>query len=1184
VSEKTTSAGRIRGLDLRRAALIAGGVLLLLGMAAVIAPSFVDWNRYRSEIAAAAEQATGRAVTIGGDISFTLLPSPALRVADLRVANLEGGEVASFARLDHLDVVVEALPLLAGDLNVRRLVLNAPVITLERLSDGRTNWRFPAFERPAAGEGDIRLQRFEIRKGRLTYIDHATQRRVSLEGLDTNLSAETLAGPYRLTGAAELSGAALAFELRTNRFGDGRRTPVSAEIEFEGSRTRYNGWLRFADGVRPEAAGDIAIEGDSLAAFLERLEAASSPSWLEIPAPAPLHKAFSLAGRLEAGESLTLGDIKAHLGPAALTGNATLTPGKRPRLDLALRADGIDLDALLKRDSEPDDPPAHWDMPDLPLPFDLALSFEAAPASFRGEIVNRIALKAHSERDKLIIEEVQASLPGASSGSLTGEIAATETGPRFAGRVDLSAGDLRRLLDWLGLSLPQDVGGFGSGRIETTLAADRDVLSLTKIGASVDATTARGEMTVSAGGERPQIETSLTLDRLDLDRYLPQPAPKGGKAEAGGWGERLQAVLRGLAGVDGRGHILLDRLRVAGAWMNGVSLRVAMAKDALTVEEAQVRDVFGASAGLAGRLEDPAAGARGDIHADILLRADIPELEPVAGWLGLSVPPAISPAALEPLAIEGRVAGGRDSLEVDLSGRLAGGRATLEGRIANAFEGIGGAVELDLRYDHPSHRALAERFAIAGLSRSIAQPLHLSLRMEGDAERHALKGELEALGGRLEFDGQRMAVASGTEFAGGLEAAHPDLRQLIRHFVPSYEPRGESLGTLSLTNRLRVAADTLALTEIRAALGPAAISGEISIFGGDSRPRFDAQLETGALPLTAFLPAGQSGGPRWSTAVFDPSPLSAADGRLQLTAEALDMPPYRLEAADMTARLDDGRLELDRLEGRLFGADARLSGRMDATPVLPTMSFTLALEGGDAAQAFAAAFGRSPVTGIFDLSGRFAARGNSPFGLVNTLNGEATLAIRDGSIEGFDLSRLVAGIENLQSAEAAGALIDEALGGESTLLERLDARVSVRNGIFHAPALKAQLGSGEMALGTELDLAGWSIASSGRLDLAAHPQAPPIVIELGGSLDDPHAALEARRLRLWLVQRLARTAYVPIPVSESLLGGSSVLPEVVGPPDDGDGGPASSPGSSGNMPAADSTPDQTGAKSSSPGR
>src|SRR5581483_10350280 len=86
--------------------------------------------------------ATGRALTIDGDISLSLLPSPALSVAGVRLANIQGGSTADMARLKSLDVSVSLIPLLSGNVQVTRVTLVDPVVLLETLPDGRANWQF----------------------------------------------------------------------------------------------------------------------------------------------------------------------------------------------------------------------------------------------------------------------------------------------------------------------------------------------------------------------------------------------------------------------------------------------------------------------------------------------------------------------------------------------------------------------------------------------------------------------------------------------------------------------------------------------------------------------------------------------------------------------------------------------------------------------------------------------------------------------------------------------------------------------------------------------------------------------------------------------------------------------------------------------------------------------------------
>ena len=55
-----------------------GVVFVALIGAVLIVPSFIDWNDYKPEIAAQAKKATGRSLSIEGDIRIAILPAPAL--------------------------------------------------------------------------------------------------------------------------------------------------------------------------------------------------------------------------------------------------------------------------------------------------------------------------------------------------------------------------------------------------------------------------------------------------------------------------------------------------------------------------------------------------------------------------------------------------------------------------------------------------------------------------------------------------------------------------------------------------------------------------------------------------------------------------------------------------------------------------------------------------------------------------------------------------------------------------------------------------------------------------------------------------------------------------------------------------------------------------------------------------
>ena len=93
--------------------LIGIGVLVFLIVgAAIVVPSFIDWNRYKGEIKQQVIQATGRNLTIVGDLDLTILPAPRLRVKDVRFANVKGGSLPEMVKLEALDIQVRVLPLL----------------------------------------------------------------------------------------------------------------------------------------------------------------------------------------------------------------------------------------------------------------------------------------------------------------------------------------------------------------------------------------------------------------------------------------------------------------------------------------------------------------------------------------------------------------------------------------------------------------------------------------------------------------------------------------------------------------------------------------------------------------------------------------------------------------------------------------------------------------------------------------------------------------------------------------------------------------------------------------------------------------------------------------------------------------------------------------------------------------
>ena len=51
------------------------GIVVVAVLAALVVPSFIDWNSYKSQFAEKVRDATGRELVINGDLDLSLLPS-----------------------------------------------------------------------------------------------------------------------------------------------------------------------------------------------------------------------------------------------------------------------------------------------------------------------------------------------------------------------------------------------------------------------------------------------------------------------------------------------------------------------------------------------------------------------------------------------------------------------------------------------------------------------------------------------------------------------------------------------------------------------------------------------------------------------------------------------------------------------------------------------------------------------------------------------------------------------------------------------------------------------------------------------------------------------------------------------------------------------------------------------------
>ncbi len=192
--------------------------------------SSYDFNRLKPHIERAAYEATGRELTLGGDIELEIGLTPALVVKDVTFQNAKWGSRPAAVSIRRFEVQVAILPLLGGNIDVKRLILIEPDILIETDRRGRSNLEFVPPEKPETEEerdqlGDepelpaLMVGEFLLENGLLTHKDGRS-------GKSTLVKLERLSAGGSGTGSID---SAVDIDLRGSL--DGRSFGISGRLD-----------------------------------------------------------------------------------------------------------------------------------------------------------------------------------------------------------------------------------------------------------------------------------------------------------------------------------------------------------------------------------------------------------------------------------------------------------------------------------------------------------------------------------------------------------------------------------------------------------------------------------------------------------------------------------------------------------------------------------------------------------------------------------------------------------------------------------------------------------------------------------------------------------------------------------------------------------------------------------------
>lgn len=113
-------------------------IVVVAGLIAL--PFFIDPNDYKQEISDQVEKATGRTLTLNGDIELSVFPWIALELGPLSLSNAKGFKAEQFVKVNATQVRIKLMPLLKKQLEMDTIVLDGLTLNLEKNKAGKTNW------------------------------------------------------------------------------------------------------------------------------------------------------------------------------------------------------------------------------------------------------------------------------------------------------------------------------------------------------------------------------------------------------------------------------------------------------------------------------------------------------------------------------------------------------------------------------------------------------------------------------------------------------------------------------------------------------------------------------------------------------------------------------------------------------------------------------------------------------------------------------------------------------------------------------------------------------------------------------------------------------------------------------------------------------------------------------------
>lgn len=1070
---------------MKRKLLIGGGVVALLLGTALVAPGFVDWNKYKGQIIGQLDNATGHDYEIQGPLQLSILPFPHVSADGLTVKTPKEQGGQTLLTLDRAAISVELLPLLHGNITVSSITLDKPVFDVFIAQDGTPSWmtaKLKEQQNASASSGQssvsdkIVLQSVKIKNGSVHFQDKRNGSDYRADNIDLSVKSGTLFGPFEIDGSFVYNSEKIEIEGKTGKISkDSDSVPVQAKINFPGSHAK----LSFS-GVSSlkapyEVQGETSFETADLGATIKPFTKAP---------PTGMNKPVQIKGLLTASvENMAFKNARLGFGDMEMDGSIALSGLKQSPVNVQIDLSSdkpVNLDTFMKpavsaaRSDEKPQTGVREIIPaklSLPMPFTGRAVVGMRSVILNGQPINDVSVNADIA-PKGAKGEIRAILPGngklsttfdlvyANSVKADGGSGVILTDPALNYRLQLNAGDPRKML---GAFISADTLKKTGNILSTTLLLDaKGVVTPASIKAEGGTLNLLDTPVIFSGSYSPKaakgrdsIALVVNADRLDADAWIKRLKPDMGQEAATAEKDKKPVDIAAVAKSINLPFDLdlaasVGNLRYAENDYENVKAKGRLNNNALTIDTAGFQDNKGNTLSLIGSV------------------ADVDELK---------------------------------GIDINLNGRTPDADRFLK-TLKVQTSGM------------PANVGAAEMVAV----------------FKGQADKLGFTVNLKALKGSLEASGALSSLLSDPNVSDlTFRLRHPNYVELMRMYSPDFRSSVDISKNLDVFTSMQREGKIYTFKEIKAVVGPSTLTGELKVDAGGSIPFVNAALQFDNLPLDKLLGAEattgksveirpvssaprSSGDARWSREAINTSWMRKCNANIKATAGNASYGNWKFTNAAMDFDLKDGALTLSKLSGGLYSGHVTISGKLASSaderqPL--TANASVALDN-VSLESFVQSFSGSRLVranGDISLNADVNSAGISPAALIFGLAGKGTMKGSNIEFEGFDLARLSRTLAQPSSSmkENFSGLLGSVTSGGSTKFDKLDGAFTITEGVinFDKMALTGTDASVNTAGNVNLPLWTVNLESAITLPEPKDNPPPPLKVAFKGPLDNP---------------------------------------------------------------------------------